>query len=160
MRAFQAGFGLVEVMLALLVIAVALLGQARLQATSISLVHNSYLHSQASMLAQDMFERIRSNPDANYVIGIGSGLPSGTYTCEGTGKNCDTARLSRYDLVHWKCSLGAYAAETTCIDEEIESLLPSGDGSIAVAGDDVTITIQWFDPATDTNQNFVFNATI
>ena len=57
----QAGFTIIEMLIAVLVISIGLLGMAGLQTTGIQQSHNSYLKTQASMLAYDMADRMRSN---------------------------------------------------------------------------------------------------
>jgi len=158
-RCAQRGFGMVEAMVSMAVLSVGLLGLAGLQAAGARANYNAYLHSQAAMIAQDMFERIRGNTGGNYVIGMGAALPAGAANCLGTAQNCDADSLARYDLVFLKCTTGASVADT-CINRGVNGKLPSGDASIAVAGNAYTLTIQWFDTAENLNKTFVFNATI
>lgn len=58
------GFTLVEVLVALLILSIGLLGLAGLQAGGLRSNHSAYLRSQAVMLAHDMADRMRSNPVA------------------------------------------------------------------------------------------------
>lgn len=57
----QHGFTLVEVLVALIVLAIGLLGLANLQVVGLRNTHGAYLESQATLLAYDMMDRIRSN---------------------------------------------------------------------------------------------------
>lgn len=156
----QRGFGLIEALVSMVVLSVALLGMAGLQAAGARANYNAYLHSQASMIAQDMFERIRGNPNGNYVVGMNAGLPAGAGNCLGAGANCDADSLAGYDIVYMKCSLGLFSGADACINQNFQGQLPQGDGSIAVNGNDYTLTIQWFDTAENANKTFVFTATI
>jgi type IV pilus assembly protein PilV len=62
----SAGFTLIEVLIAMLVLAVGLLGLAGLQVISLRNNQSAYNRSQATQLAYDMADRIRANPsDAN-----------------------------------------------------------------------------------------------
>ena len=74
--------------------------------------------------------------------------------------NCDADTLARYDQVFWKCALGRWEGAALCTARAIEGHLPTGDGSIVVAGNNYTLTIQWFDPADNIVKSFVFSATI
>ncbi|HZE18056.1 MAG TPA: type IV pilus modification protein PilV, partial [Mycobacterium sp.] len=67
-RRQQAGVGLMEVLITVLVLSIGLLGLAGLQATGLRNNHGSLLRTQATMLAADMADRIRANPAglANY----------------------------------------------------------------------------------------------
>jgi type IV pilus assembly protein PilV len=150
---------MVEVMVSMAVLSVGLLGLAGLQAAGARANYNAFLHSQAAMISQDMFERIRGNTAGNYVMGMGTVLPVGASDCLGTGQNCDADSLARYDLVFLKCTTGAIAVDA-CVNRGIGAQLPGGDASIAVAGNVYTLTIQWFDSAENLNKSFVFNATI
>ncbi len=56
------GFTLIEVLVALVVLSIGLLGVAGLQAKSQQFSRSAYLNTQATVLAHDMFERMRANP--------------------------------------------------------------------------------------------------
>lgn len=56
----DAGAGLVEVLIAVLVLSVGLLGFAGAQMTSLKGGHSAYLRSQASLLAYDITDRMRA----------------------------------------------------------------------------------------------------
>lgn len=65
----QAGFGMMEVLVAMAIMAVGVLGFAALQARALQSSGSSYGRSQATEIAQDFRERIRVNQtlQANYV---------------------------------------------------------------------------------------------
>jgi type IV pilus assembly protein PilV len=115
------GITLVEILVAVLVLAIGLLGLAGLQTQSLNFNHSAYLRSQATFMAYDIIDRMRANRDAaiagNYDIAIGAAGTAGT--------------LAGDDLVAWKTSLA--------------TLLPNGDGSVARAAGDVVIQVQWVD---------------
>lgn len=119
----SAGVSLVEVLVAVLVLSIGLLGLANLQLTAIRNAHSAHLRSQASILAQDILDRIRANR-ANataYAIDLSAPPPTGS-------------SLPEQDLAAWLVSLAAS--------------LPQGDGAVAVTAGDpatVTVTIQWND---------------
>lgn len=60
----QSGFSMIEVLIAVLILAVGLLGVAGVQVVSMQNTANANLRSQATILAQDMAERIRANGNA------------------------------------------------------------------------------------------------
>src|SRR5690606_22885225 len=70
--AVQKGAGLLEVLIAIVIIAIGLLGLAGLQTVSLQLNQGALVRSQASNLAYDITERIRANwsDAAAYNIGI------------------------------------------------------------------------------------------
>jgi type IV pilus assembly protein PilV len=135
----QAGFTIIEMLIAVLVISIGLLGMAGLQTTGIQQSHNSYLKTQASMLAYDMADRMRSNLQ---------GVNAGNYDdvdsmddpvksapgCATGNTACSAADTATYDIYQW-----------TNKDNEgsIASLLPSGYGIITQDGGVFTITVLW-----------------
>lgn len=58
----QAGFTLIEVMVAILVLSVGLFGMAGMHARVLNGQFDAYQRAQAMLLAQDMVNRIRANP--------------------------------------------------------------------------------------------------
>ncbi|MCP4128534.1 MAG: type IV pilus modification protein PilV [Gammaproteobacteria bacterium] len=129
----QRGYSLMEVLVAMIILAVGLLGIAGLQALSVKNTHSAYLRSQATLLAYEIIDDIRANPSAmaNYAIAIGAALPSLSTACIGVSASCTTAQLAAYDISQWSSG--------------ITGLLPGGDASVVVSGDDVTVTVQWVD---------------
>ena len=120
-RVRQSGLTLIEILVALLILSIGLLGMARLQAASLRANHNAYLRSQAVILAYDAVERMRANrPPAlagSYDIALGA-------VASGSGVVGD-------DLAEWKAFLS--------------SVLPEGDGAIDVDAGEATVTVAWDD---------------
>jgi type IV pilus assembly protein PilV len=104
------GFSLLEVMIALLVLSIGLLGLAGLQTFSLKFNHQSYERTQATLLIYDIMDRIMANPIAARA-GVFDAVPPGalaaTFTapasCQTTG--CSTSDLANYDLNSWKTQL-------------------------------------------------------
>lgn len=131
----QSGFSLLEVLIAVLVLSIGLLGMAGLQLNSLKFNQTATTRSQATVLAYDIADRMRANravaKSGGYVIGV-SDEPIGT-------------SVVATDLMQWKAALNRY--------------LPSGNGSIAVNADLVTITVTWDESRVDSQSNtqqFVF----
>ena len=132
------GFSLLEVLIAVLVLAVGLLGIASLQLASHSFTESSMHRSQASTLAREMFERMRVNPAetkaGSYDI---TTLPTLSTDCEQAEGDCTPAELRQHDLRVWS--------------ERIATLLPGADASITTSANNgvdpvvVQITLQWND---------------
>jgi type IV pilus assembly protein PilV len=57
------GFSLMEVLVALLVLAIGLLGLASLQAQSLKYNHDAYIRSQGAILVSELLDKVRSSPD-------------------------------------------------------------------------------------------------
>ena len=77
MRAMR-GVGLIEVLVALLVLSVGLLGIVGMQITAKKANYEAVQRTTASHLAQDLIARIRANPTADYVDGsvVGATTPA------------------------------------------------------------------------------------
>lgn len=110
----QNGSSLVEVMVALFVLAIGLLGVLAMQSKSMQYNQSAHVYSQAVYLANDMAERMRSNVAgiANYASAIPTGEP-------GTDCNlapCEAAALAEWDKYRWSAN--------------VEKFLPGGDALI------------------------------
>ncbi len=135
------GFTLLEVMIAMVIFSIGLLGLASLQAISMQNEHASYSRSQAILLAYEMADRITATPSGSvsYVIAANTTTVAGYSTdmCTAVippGNNCTTTNIVTYDLGLWKAALPV--------------LLPSGKGSITRVVDVTgfithTITVHW-----------------
>lgn len=144
----QSGIALIEVLITVLILAIGFLGLAGLQLTALRNNSSAYERSQATMLAYDIIDRMRANRDAALNGSYNTALdaaPSAT-DCRGSAANCSTAQLATFDINQWKCNLGKWSANASCVALGITDVkLPNGDGSIVVNGSRATITIQWED---------------
>ena len=121
----QQGFGMIEVLIAVFVLTIGMLGIAAMQVTALRSVHVGELRTQAAILAYDMADRMRGNTvgvtGASY--DVADSAPAGTLPdCSVT---CTSAQIASYDISQWKSRL---AQE-----------LPSGTGAIA----GLLITVRW-----------------
>ena len=76
----QAGVGLLEVLIAVLILSVSLLAVASLQSRSLQYNQSAYVRSQVNILAYDIFDRIRSNRAGivGYSLDFGGNAPGGS----------------------------------------------------------------------------------
>lgn len=136
----QRGFTLLEVLVALVVLSIGLLGIGKLVMVSSRGNDSAYMRSQATALAYSILDAMRANHDQAIAgaYDVATGSYDGAASCITT--TCDGSQLAVSDLQNWKTTLGQQ--------------LPSGDGSIAtnaVVGADgqirttATITVQWND---------------
>jgi type IV pilus assembly protein PilV len=118
----QSGMTLIEVLIALLVFSVGILGVAMLQLNALKFTDGSMRSMHASFIAHDLFERIRANPGASYALSSLSEAPaSGSF---------DVPR--QQDLYDFATQL------KRAVGEDAEA-------SIATAGSTVTLTLSWDD---------------
>lgn len=122
------GMTLVEVLVAVVVISVGLLGVAALQTVSLRNSQGSYLRTQATALADDIIDRMRANRTA--ALGSAYNIAYGQ-----TVTKTSTSTRAQIDLADWKTALATELPKT-----------PAGgnaDGRITLAGGVVTISIRW-----------------
>jgi type IV pilus assembly protein PilV len=145
----QRGFTLVEVLIAVLVLSLGLLGLAGLQASSLRYNNSAAARGQATFLAYDIIDRMRANKTAALAGAYDSGYltapDAGAADCQASGAACSAAAMAAYDLNQWRCMLGNWSETDVCantfgIDR---GLLPDGDGAITRAGTIVTVSIRW-----------------
>ncbi|GGX55164.1 type IV pilus modification protein PilV [Saccharospirillum salsuginis] len=110
---YQAGLGLIEVLISVLVLAVGLLGFAGLQTQAIRMNYDAFQRTRASLLAEELFDRMRANREVamtseNYFHDFGDALPQINKSCviddsetDPLGNTCTTAELAKWDLRNW-----------------------------------------------------------
>jgi type IV pilus assembly protein PilV len=102
----QRGFTLLEVLIALLVLSIGLLGLAALQTVGLRSNQMASLRTLATQMTYDITDRMRANPDGLtttnqfYVIGTGDTTPTITTNCD--TNPCTTQNLADYDLNKWR----------------------------------------------------------
>ena len=105
----ERGFSLLEVLIALLVLSVGLLGIAGLQTVSLRFNHQSYERTQATVLISEIFEKIAANPVAARSGSFDPVLDTDTSASfSGYGScpaSCTPTQLATLDLFRWKRSI-------------------------------------------------------
>ncbi|MGH8426954.1 MAG: type IV pilus modification protein PilV [Gammaproteobacteria bacterium] len=130
------GFSLIEALIALLVIAVGLLGIASMQAASVYRTHVGTLNGLAAVGAQSIAALMTANPGA-FPAGTStfayntSDAAAVSYTTNCASATCASDDMALYDLNHWGAGLA--------------SDLPQGKGSVNCFGDppQCTVTVTW-----------------
>lgn len=155
----QTGLSMIELLVAVLVLAIGVLGITALQMVSLQNNRGALFRAEAVQLAYDMMDRIRANPEGAVPGAAYDGLaltdpPPGAADC--VAGNCSQAQMVDFDQAVWKCSLGGFHTDATCMafraggvlpPETDQPGLPDGDGSILVDGAGVvTITVSWTEP--------------
>ena len=127
-RQKQKGFGILEILITVFVLAVGLLGIASLQTLGFRASQGSYMRTIASYKAYEMIDRMRANPD---------GISAGSYDdISGTPAANDCSMQS--------CSFSAMAAyDANQWNSELAYLLPSGQGTVTRSGSVFTIVVRW-----------------
>lgn len=127
----NAGFTLIEVLIALVVMSIGLLGLAALQIQGMKYNSDAYFRTQATTLAYDIIDRMRANATAaRSGLYAATTAPAGSSDCEAAA--CSAPDLAQYDLKRW------YDALAVRLPKPLDQ--PS---SIQSAGGQHTITIRW-----------------
>ena len=149
------GFSMIELLVAVLVMGIGVLGITGLQLLSLQNNRGALLRGEAVQLAYDIMDRIRANPGANYDGLDLADAPPATADCN--ANICTEAQMVTFDQAVWKCSLGNFNANAGCVALRAAGVLPpvqdqpglpSGDGALEVDGATgvVTVTVQWQEP--------------
>lgn len=146
---YAKGVTLIEMMVAVLVLSVGLLGIAGLQAATAKYKINTWSRSQASVLLSDLAERVRINPGAAgtsfggnvetslYVLGDNWATQQAADLSADPNPNCETAACTSteraaFDLLMWR--------------KRVREGMPQG--AALVSGDrakGIDVTMMWFD---------------
>lgn len=127
-RRTQSGFTLLEILVAMVVLSIGLLGLAGLMTTSMRDNLSASHRTQATWMAYDMIDRMRANR---------TGALAGSYDTLMSGVACTVAApagtLPAQDIAAWKSQLA-------CV-------LPAAQGSVVVNGGTraATVVIRWDD---------------
>ena len=122
------GFSLLEVLIAILVVATGVLGIAGLQIVSLQNNTSALFRTQANQAAYVIIDRARANPAADYNLALAADAPAAP---DCTNMDCDPAQMANYDLMVWLTG--------------VTDMLPRGDGSVVVNGNLFTVTVEWDD---------------
>lgn len=129
------GFSLIEVLVSMLVLGIGILGMAALQLNSMKFNQTAAVRTQATFLAYDISDRLRSNR---------ANARAGAYDTDLDDQAPSGSSITATDLRQWKAAL--------------DTQLPAGAGAIERNGDLVRITVQWSEGRIGENdaQQFVF----
>ena len=145
-RRNQGGFTLIEVLVAVLVLLVGMLGVVGMQMLSFQANQGAYFRSQAVYIASEILDAMRANPTAaaSYVgvypdDGAGTSTVPSDQSC-GDADGCTPAQAALQDLREWNVHffdvLGVGAAN-------FRPSIPNGRAVITANGDQYTVQVNW-----------------
>lgn len=122
------GLTLVEILIALVILSIGLLGLAGLQTASLKFNTSAYYRTQATALAYGLADRMRANRAAalgdDYTVGMANPDPA----CAAPNV---AGTVPEQDISAWRMALACR--------------LPLGNGAVARNGNEFTFTIRWDD---------------
>jgi type IV pilus assembly protein PilV len=119
----QRGVTLIEVLVTMVVIAIALLGFSALQTVTMKSNRTALYHSYATMFAYDILDAMRANRTAARAGGYSTSFLDPAPT--------SATSVAQKDLKNWLDTLAEY--------------LPRGDGQLSIDGSVVTVEVQWIE---------------
>ncbi len=133
----QQGFTLIEVLVAVVVLSLGLLGLAGLQMWAVKNTGNAFYRTQATLAAQELAERIRANPQ-----GRANGAYDGTVACGTIPKSCSQVactpeELAAEDAFNVACGITGNGDQAG-----VDDLLPGGSVTVRCPAD-CSLTIAW-----------------
>jgi len=139
-RRGQSGFSLIEVLLAVAVLAIGLLAGSRMQMLGLNYTQGGMIRSHAILAANDILDRIRLNREeavlngAYDAVATSNGVPADP-GCMSAG--CTAAEIALVDIREWGgyFGLGDQTATSTPLRNAV--------GTITRNTDEFTVTISW-----------------
>ena len=124
---FSCGFSMIEVLVTMLIISLALLGTAGLQAYSMRLNQSGQFRTQAVFLVADLAERMEANKAGavagNYVLANSSAANASSTACLDAA--CVPAALANFDLSQWQNAVASTLPQSSWTVTQIVSGNPS-----------------------------------
>ena len=150
------GFSMIELLVAVLIMGIGVLGVTGLQMVSLQNNRDALLRTEALQMAYDILDRIRVNPGAGVPGAIYDGVafddtPSNPPDC--FANNCSSDQVADFDVALWQCALGGNNEDDVCVGLRDSAFLPAiteqpglpeGVGQIAVDGaGNISVSIRW-----------------
>ena len=144
-RRSASGFSMIEVMVALIVIAIAVFGTAKIQALTINATHNSASRSIAALQAASLAAAMRANPaywgsasapppnlvtTYTYSASTGTGSTATDASLTALTTDCSTTvcspqAMAAYDLRSWLASLNGVSAALPAGGADVQCATPT-----------------------------------
>ena len=133
------GFSLVEVLIALIIMSVGMLGIAGLYVQSMQAGRTSMLRHHAVTLAGDIADRIRANPTAGAAY-TGAGANN---NCVAQGVNCSVTQMAAHDIFLWQAQAAQFLPRMGDGSQQVQVAFAAGNPP------SYQITIRWDEPTPD-----------
>lgn len=138
------GFTLLEVLIALFVLAIGVLGIGSLQLQTLASTHEAYLKSVSSIQATDLEERMRANlagledylgiGDNGSLVSVASLVPRKMPANCQSSAGCDSRTLATYDIERWATTTANLFPATLMVGLE------------QLSGINYKLTLRWTSP--------------
>lgn len=139
------GYSMIEVLVSIFIVSLGILALSGLMVRASTLGKTAEFRSVASLLAADIADRMRANPDGStsYALApsaLATAAPGAASKLCNTAPGCSATEMAAQDLADWQAAL--FAA------------LPSGTGAITVNANDgsnftADVWVMWRDPGSE-----------
>ena len=136
----QLGVTLIELLITMVIVSIGVLGLAGVQVLSLKQAREAGQKMVALQAANDLLDRIRVNPNADY------SWPAGAAAANCASTTCTPAQMAVFDLTLWDCRLGqpSTACKTAFGLTDVDfDRLPDGRGEVSEASGTYTVTVEW-----------------
>lgn len=139
----QSGVSLIEVLVAILVIALGILTMLAMQINSTKLTKTSEMRAMGALLVSDLADRMRANrtgfTNNEYAVTESAAAPKAITTCTGSKANCTPAEMAQQDLAEWLTNIRFNLPSGTARVSPIDT-----DATLGKSGVDVWLI--WIEP--------------
>jgi len=135
------GFSLVEVLIALVIMSVGMLGIAGLYVHSMQAGRTSMLRHHAVTLAGDIADRIRANPTAGAAYAAAGGADN---NCVAQGADCNVAQMASQDIFLWQAQALSFLPAMADGTQQVVVVF-----NAAALPPSYNITVRWDEPTPD-----------
>jgi len=128
---------LIEVLVALVILAIGLLGIAGLQTAAVQTNYLAYQYTMAARLAENLAENMRANRvgmlDNAYALAFGDIPADPNVDCGAADANCAPGELAAWQLADWYAMLATPEEGYENAAASLENALPAAQASVACA---------------------------
>lgn len=137
-RPRMGGFSMIEVLIALIVLAFGLLGFALLQTMNLRFTQSANYKTEATNLAYDLLDQMRANRfnAAQYAGAAGADFAPGTVVADGCSRPVGTDADIAANIARWQCQV-------------VEALGPTASAGVVYLDGNVQVVIAWGDQRWD-----------
>lgn len=148
----ESGFTLMEVLIAVLVLSIGVLGLAGLQTVGVRVNNSAHMRSVATQLSYDMVDRVRANR-SGFLEGDYNNPSAGDNSCfpdddTSTPNSCSPLQVAQEDASEWNAMLSQLLPSGTgavCLDSTPPDGISSAVSNCDNAGNLYAIKVWWID---------------